>query len=334
MITITKDGHANISSVIPQVIILAIAIIIIPAVPAFAATASTASGAAEAGAEVFRILLDVFQILLSSMEIMGPASTILGLAMLIWTYIDGDTSEQKLALIMLMSGIFMFGLQAWFPRITSLFPEIPAKDFVFIVDVLFLAIAIAFMLWFVAKVFFESFWFVVKVFSESLTNDDDDMYDEEDEYDDENSDISYDEYSFDDYKEAIQGYKSRLKDEDIVNQLQQMEDTLGWIIKTTEDDPDTVFMVRRLLEYYMPKTSRLLKTYADIERCPQKGKNMSNIMAEVKEVLGLLNGGMHNILDDMYQGKEMDISSDISVMKKMMVQDGMQEQYPDFHPGT
>lgn len=210
MITITKDGHANISSVIPQVIILAIAIIIIPAVPAFAATASNASGTAEAGAEVFQILLEFFQILLSSMEIMGPASTILGLAMLFWTYIDGDTSEQKLALIMLTSGIFMFGLQAWFPRTTSLFPEIPAKDFVFIVDVLLLAVAIVFMLGFVFKVFSESLWFVLKVFSESLTNDDD-IYYEEDKYDDEDSDISYDEYSLDDYKEAIQGYKTGSK---------------------------------------------------------------------------------------------------------------------------
>ena len=279
------------------------------------------------------------------MEIMGPASTILGLAMLFWTYIDGDTSEQKLALIMLTSGIFMFGLQAWFPRITSLFPEIPAKDFVFIVDVLFLAIAIAFMLWFVAKVFFESFWFVFKVFSESLANDDDDTYDEEDEYDDdiydeedeyndEDSDISYDEYGLDDYREVIQDYKSRLKDEDIVNQLQRMEDTLGWVIKTTENDPETVFRVRRLIQYYMPKTSHILKTYAEIEDCPRRGKNISKIMSEIKEALETLNGGIENILDSMYQDKEMDISSDISVMKEMMVQDGMREQYPNlYHSG-
>jgi 5-bromo-4-chloroindolyl phosphate hydrolysis protein len=162
------------------------------------------------------------------------------------------------------------------------------------------------------------------------------LYDEDDEHENEENegDISHDESGLEDYRAELRGYRKRLRDKDIVNQLQQMEDTLGWIIKTTEDDPDTVHMVRRLLEYYMPKTSHLLKTYADVEKYPQKGKNISKIMAEVKEALELLNSGMENALDDMYQGKEMDISSDISVMKEMMVQDGMQEQYPDFHPGT
>lgn len=294
-----------------------------PITPKFSSGAKTESTVSESLLSIIMLFMPVFRVF-------SFGIIMLGATLLAYSTMEGF-NKLKQGTILIGSGVFLFALSVALSAVikdTALKtmaeePQVPAipKINISVSSVIFLLLIIIIL------------FLVYRIFFAAKNNN---LHDEDDEYRDEENggDISYDEFDLEDYRAELRGYRKRLQDKDIVHQLQMMEDTLGWIIKTTEDDPDTVFMVRRLLEYYMPKTSRLLKTYADVEKYPQKGKNISKIMTEVKEALELLNSGMENILDDMYQGKEMDISSDISVMKKMMVQDGMQEQYPDFHPGT
>lgn len=295
-----------------------------PITPKFSSGAKTESTVSEILLSIIMLFMPVFRVFSFGIIMLG--ATLLAYSAMEWF------NKLKQGTILIGSGVFLFALSVALSAVikdTALKtmaeePQVPAipKINISVSSVIFLLLIIIIILFLVHRIFFAA--------------KNNNLHDEDDEYRDEENegDISYDEFDLEDYRAELRGYRKKLQDKDIVNQLQLMEDTLGWIIKTTEDDPDTVFMVRRLLEYYMPKTSRLLKTYADVEKYPQKGKNISKIMTEVKEALELLNSGMENILDDMYQGKEMDISSDISVMKKMMVQDGMQEQYPDFHPRT
>ena len=74
------------------------------------------------------------------------------------------------------------------------------------------------------------------------------------------------------------------------------------------------------MEYYLPTTIKLLQAYVEIKDNPRKGTNVSMIMEETDESLKMLNQTMETILDNMYLGTEQDLSSDIAVMKSMMLQ--------------
>lgn len=123
------------------------------------------------------------------------------------------------------------------------------------------------------------------------------------------------------YVDALRKFRKEIKDEGISTQLHQIEGTLERIVKKTKSDPSTKENARRLMEYYLPTTIKLLQAYIEIEDNPRKGTNVSRIMEETDESLKMLNQTMETILDNMYLGTEQDLSSDIAVMKSMMLQD-------------
>ena len=123
------------------------------------------------------------------------------------------------------------------------------------------------------------------------------------------------------YISEIRKFREEIKDKDISDQLEQMEETLERIVKKAENDPSTENDAHRLMEYYLPTIIKLLQAYTEIEDNPRKGTNASKIMVETGESLKMLNQTMETILDNMYLGTEQDLSSDIAVMKNMMLQD-------------
>ena len=84
------------------IIVLALMPVIMPIMPVFAAGAGTNGGA---------MFAKILPGILMFMRVLGIGAAILGLVMLIWSYIDGNAAGQKPALVMIMGGAFLFGLQ-------------------------------------------------------------------------------------------------------------------------------------------------------------------------------------------------------------------------------
>jgi hypothetical protein len=85
------------------IIMLALMPVIMPVMPALAAGGASTNG----GAMFEKVLPGI----LMFMRVLGIGSAILGMVMLIWSYIDGNPAGQKPALVMVMGGAFLFGLQ-------------------------------------------------------------------------------------------------------------------------------------------------------------------------------------------------------------------------------
>jgi hypothetical protein len=71
---------------------------------------------------------------------------------------------------------------------------------------------------------------------------------------------------------------------------------------------------------------KLLQAYKELDRQPAAGENIRNTRREIREALGTINGAFDRLLDSLFQDMAWDISSDISVMKTMMAQDGLTGQ--------
>ena len=66
--------------------------------------------------------------------------------------------------------------------------------------------------------------------------------------------------------------------------------------------------------------------YIELDKQPEAGENITKTKREIEEALDTINDAFEALLDTLFQDMAWDISSDISVMKTMMSQDGLVEE--------
>ena len=125
------------------------------------------------------------------------------------------------------------------------------------------------------------------------------------------------------YMGRIRAANDEIGDQEISDELYHLETTMKRIIEQIRKDPSSAPNLRRLMVYYLPTTMKLLEAYIELDRQPVAGENIASTKQEIKEALGTINIAFENLLDGLFQDMAWDISSDISVMKTMMAQDGL-----------
>ena len=125
------------------------------------------------------------------------------------------------------------------------------------------------------------------------------------------------------YISRIRAFNREIEDEEISAQLAQLEITMKRILDQIRKDPSSAPNLRRLMVYYLPTTMKLLDAYGELDRQPFAGENIASTKKEIRDALGTINHAFENLLDSLFQDMAWDISSDISVMKTMMAQDGL-----------
>ena len=97
------------------------------------------------------------------------------------------------------------------------------------------------------------------------------------------------------------------------------------IFDRVEQKPDTVDDIRKLMEYYLPTTIKLLEAYEELDAQPVQGENIISSKQEIEKTLDTLNTSFEKLLDDLFQDTAWDLSSDISVLNTMLAQEGLTE---------
>ena len=131
--------------------------------------------------------------------------------------------------------------------------------------------------------------------------------------------------------EKMRACNDAIPGEEISAKIFRMETLTRRIFARVEDEPDTVADIRRLMEYYLPTAVKLLEAYEDLDAQPVQGENILSSKKEIEETLDTLNTAFEKLLDDMFQDTAWDVSSDISVLKTMLAQEGLTEK--DFKTG-
>lgn len=119
--------------------------------------------------------------------------------------------------------------------------------------------------------------------------------------------------------------------EEVSAKIFRMETLTRRIFARVEEEPDTVSDIRRMMDYYLPTAVKLLEAYKDLDAQPVQGENIVSSKREIEETLDTLNGAFEILLDDMFQDTAWDVSSDVSVLKTMLAQEGLTEK--DFKTG-
>ena len=114
-----------------------------------------------------------------------------------------------------------------------------------------------------------------------------------------------------------------IEDEDISSQIDKLEQTTAKIIDHVVDYPDKHTHIRKFLNYYLPTTIKLLNTYDRMGSVGGTGENIDGTMKKIEDMLATVIVSFEKQLDALFTNEAMDISSDITVMENLLVQEGL-----------
>lgn len=112
---------------------------------------------------------------------------------------------------------------------------------------------------------------------------------------------------------------------EISEKISRMEMVVKRIFERAEDHPEIVPDLKKLMDYYLPMTVKLLNAYADMDAQPVQGETIQNSKREIEATLDTLNLAFEKLLDDLFADTAMDVSSDISVLNTLLAQEGLTE---------
>ncbi len=129
-----------------------------------------------------------------------------------------------------------------------------------------------------------------------------------------------------DYIAKIHYANDELPGEVISEKLQILEDTIARILKELKHQPDKAFELRKLMNYYLPTTWKLLESYMSIEKETVKTEQMINTEFEIENTIDKINFAFRQMLDQLFMSHAIDVSTDISVLNSMLQRDNLVEK--------
>ena len=97
------------------------------------------------------------------------------------------------------------------------------------------------------------------------------------------------------------------------------------IFQRAEAHPEIIPDLKKLMDYYLPMTVKLLNAYADMDAQPVQGETITASKREIEATLDTLNLAFEKLLDSVFADTAMDVSSDISVLNTLLAQEGLTE---------
>ena len=116
-----------------------------------------------------------------------------------------------------------------------------------------------------------------------------------------------------------------IPDEVLSAKLDYMEMIVSRIFDEVKAHPENARDMRKMMNYYLPTTAKLLDAYKELDHQPIQGDNISTTKKEIEDSIDLLNAAFERFFDSMYADRAMDISTDISVLNTMLAQEGLKE---------
>ena len=113
--------------------------------------------------------------------------------------------------------------------------------------------------------------------------------------------------------------------EEISSKIDRMEIIVRKIFERARTNPEIVPDLKKMMDYYLPMTVKLLNAYADMDAQPVQGQTIQNSKREIESTLDTLNLAFEKLLDDLFAETALDISSDISVLQTLLSQEGLAE---------
>ena len=105
----------------------------------------------------------------------------------------------------------------------------------------------------------------------------------------------------------------------------KMELIVQKIFERAGEHPEVIPDLKKLMDYYLPMTVKLLDAYEDMDGQPVQGENITASKKEIEETIDTLNIAFEKLLDSIFRDTAWDVSTDISVLHTVLAQEGLTE---------
>lgn len=123
--------------------------------------------------------------------------------------------------------------------------------------------------------------------------------------------------------EQIRRSNDKIEGEEISAKMDRMEAVAQKIFEQVQEHPEKLPDIRRLMNYYLPTTLKLLDAYEQFERQPVQGENIRSAKQQIENTLDTINLAFENLLDKLFTDEVLDVSADITVLETMLKQEGL-----------
>ena len=110
---------------------------------------------------------------------------------------------------------------------------------------------------------------------------------------------------------------------EISAKISRMELIVEKIFERAEKHPKIIPDLKKMMNYYLPMTVKLLDAYEEMDQMPVQGENIQSSKKEIEDTLDTLNQAFEKLLDSVFQDTAWDVSSDISVLHTLLAQEGL-----------
>ena len=123
--------------------------------------------------------------------------------------------------------------------------------------------------------------------------------------------------------QKIRASNDRIEGEEISRKMDRLEEVAEKIFAQVQEHPEKLPDIRKLMNYYLPTTLKLLDAYEEFDAQPAQGDNIKTAKQQIENTLDTINQAFENLLDRLFTDEMLDVSSDISVLETMLKQEGL-----------
>lgn len=129
-------------------------------------------------------------------------------------------------------------------------------------------------------------------------------------------------------EQAIHTLNARIQDAYVSQRMERLEQLTHQIFAYVEANPEKETAIRQFKSHYLPKTIKILESYARLEQQRVDGENIRAAMKDVEQIMDKLVAGFEKQLDLLFSAEAMDVTTDISVLESMMNMEGLGNMDP------
>ena len=130
----------------------------------------------------------------------------------------------------------------------------------------------------------------------------------------------------DDFEEKLRQIRrlnDQIADEEVSARIDRIGELTASIFAVVTEQPDRADEVKKFMNYYLPTTLKLLKSYALMEKQSYQGSNIVASRKKIEDILDTLIVAFEQQQDRLFQTEALDVEADIEVLEAMMAKDGL-----------
>lgn len=121
----------------------------------------------------------------------------------------------------------------------------------------------------------------------------------------------------------IRAVNDAIPDEVMSAKIDHIEDITKKILDYQKQNPGRDSELRSFLDYYLPTTLKILRSYAQLDAQGIQGENISAAKARIEGMMDKVVEGFEKQLDRLFQTDTLDITTDVEVLEQMLKKDGL-----------